>query len=191
MISSVEPACLKLSESGELATDDDGIAIRGLLVRHLVLPENIGGAGGIEAPDVNPCRYMDVMKTAIRAAILFIGLTFAWDIDSMEREQGIDLPEPLADGNVSVEAAIHERRSLREFSKRSLTLASVAQLLWATQGVTSRDGGRAAQNVYLQAAALGLGTVIVGAFEDTEVQEVLGLPADHAPLALMPVGHPR
>ena len=134
---------------------------------------------------------MDVMKTAIRAAILFIGLTFAWDIDSMEREQGIDLPEPLADGNVSVEAAIHERRSVREFSKRSLTLASVAQLLWAAQGVTSRDGGRAAQNVYLQAAALGLGTVIVGAFEDTEVQEVLGLPADHAPLALMPVGHPR
>ncbi len=56
---------------------------------------------------------------------------------------------------------------------------------------TRIETGHAAQNVYLQATALGLGTVIVGAFQDAEVQEVLGLPEDHAPLALMPVGHLR
>jgi SagB-type dehydrogenase family enzyme len=202
----------------------------------------------------------------------------------MDRDQGIDLPKPFVDGDVSVESAIRERRSIRDFSKRSVSLADVAQLLWAAQGVTSRDGsraapsagalyplelylvagnveslpagvfhyrpgehrlrqmsdgdlrdalaaaalgqawvrhapavlviagvyersarkygqrarrytrietGHAAQNVYLQATALGLGTVIVGAFEDTEIQQVLDLPSDHAPLALMPVGHPR
>lgn len=49
--------------------------------------------------------------------------------------------------------------------------------------------GHAAQNVYLQATARGLGTVMVGAFDDNEVQQALGLPANHEPLGLMPVGH--
>jgi SagB-type dehydrogenase family enzyme len=51
--------------------------------------------------------------------------------------------------------------------------------------------GHAAQNIYLQAAALGLGTVLVGAFHDSEVQGALDLPTDHEPLGLMPVGHER
>lgn len=51
--------------------------------------------------------------------------------------------------------------------------------------------GHAAQNVMLQAVALGLGTVPVGAYEDASVSSVLDLPADHIPLYLVPVGHPR
>jgi len=51
--------------------------------------------------------------------------------------------------------------------------------------------GHAAQNIYLQATARSLGTVIVGAFDDDEVQEVLGLPPDHKPFGLMPVGRKR
>lgn len=48
--------------------------------------------------------------------------------------------------------------------------------------------GHAAQNIYLQATARGLGTTFVGAFDDRRVSEVLELPADHAPLGLMPIG---
>lgn len=48
--------------------------------------------------------------------------------------------------------------------------------------------GHAAQNVYLQALALGLGTTEVGAFDDRAVKPVLGLAADQAPLAIMPIG---
>jgi SagB-type dehydrogenase family enzyme len=51
--------------------------------------------------------------------------------------------------------------------------------------------GHVAQNVYLQASALGLGTTMVGAFRDAELARVLELPGDAKPLALLPVGKPR
>jgi SagB-type dehydrogenase family enzyme len=52
------------------------------------------------------------------------------------------------------------------------------------------DLGHSAQNVYLQCAALGLGTVAVGAFTDAEVSRAVGLPAAEEPLYIMPVGRP-
>ena len=48
--------------------------------------------------------------------------------------------------------------------------------------------GHAGQNLFLQAEGLGLGTVVVGAFDDDEVREVLNLDTDVQPLSLMPVG---
>ena len=51
--------------------------------------------------------------------------------------------------------------------------------------------GHTAQNVYLQAEALGLGTCMVGAFRDRQLKHVLALPDAEAPLALLPVGTPR
>jgi len=50
------------------------------------------------------------------------------------------------------------------------------------------EAGHAAQNVYLQAAAMGLGVVAVGAFDDAEVRKVLDLDRDEEVLYLMPVG---
>ena len=51
--------------------------------------------------------------------------------------------------------------------------------------------GHAAQNVYLQAAALNLGTVAVGAFYDNKVRKILNLPKGEEPLYIMPVGRRR
>jgi SagB-type dehydrogenase family enzyme len=48
--------------------------------------------------------------------------------------------------------------------------------------------GHASQNLYLQATALGLGTVAVGAFKDEQVKDIVGLRADEEPLYIMPVG---
>lgn len=48
--------------------------------------------------------------------------------------------------------------------------------------------GHAAQNVYLQAVSLNLGTVAVGAFHDNEVRKILNLPEEEHPLYIMPVG---
>jgi SagB-type dehydrogenase family enzyme len=52
------------------------------------------------------------------------------------------------------------------------------------------EAGHAAQNLLLEAVALGLGAVPIGAFEDETVQATLGLPPDHEPLYLIPVGRP-
>lgn len=48
--------------------------------------------------------------------------------------------------------------------------------------------GHAAQNVYLQAESLGLGTVVVGAFDDISVQEIVGCKSDEKPFYIMPIG---
>ena len=191
------------------------------------------------------------------------------------------LPEPRDSGEISVEEALLERRSIRNYKDEALTLAEVSQLLWAAQGITHPGGyrtapsagalyplevyvvagnvdglrpgiykycpqghelekvaggdvqaelcaaalgqecvedgaavlvfaavyerttrkysergvryvhmevGHAAQNVYLQTVSLGLGTVVVGAFDDDEVERLLQMEDDERALCIMPVG---
>jgi len=196
-----------------------------------------------------------------------------------EKMEYITLPEPLLKGKMSVEEAIQKRRSVRSFDSRALSLETISQLLWATQGITEptyglrsapsagalyplelylvkSDGvyhyiprghklerigqrdvrsalaraalgqgfiaeapvsiviaavasrttrkygsrgvryvhmevGYAAENLHLQGVALGLGSVSVGAFHDSEVAKVLGLPKEEEPLIIVPLGYPR
>jgi SagB-type dehydrogenase family enzyme len=198
----------------------------------------------------------------------------------------ISLPDPRLKGEMSLEEAILNRRSRRDFGDSALTLGEVSQILWAAQGITDETGLRAApsagalypldiylvvgkqgledleegvyhylpqshslqltltgdvrqtlarlsseqmfiaeapvslvitaeyerttgkygdrgvryvhmeaghvgQNVYLQAEALGLGTVTVGAFQDEEICQALNLPSAYRPLYVMPIGHPE
>jgi len=193
--------------------------------------------------------------------------------------QRTSLPEPSRKGRISLEEAIAARRSLREYAPDALTLEQISQLLWAAQGITSREGdraapsagalfpleiyvvlpdavhhyepvkhrlarhlqgdlrgalhdaalsqdcvrdapalfviagvhartasrygkerarryvameaGHAAENLLLEAVALGLGGVPVGAFDDARVARVLALPEGTDPLYLVPVGRPR
>ncbi len=238
------------------------------------------------------------LAAALGAAFLLSPMVLAFPAAAQEPAADlIQLPAPRHESATSVEQAITQRRSLRQFADEPLSLEDVAQLLWAAQGVTEprdrpsgwpeewqwmgglrtapsagalyplevylvagqvdgldaalyryvplehalervgegdlRDalaaaalrqpaiggapgvivvaavfqrtavkyGERAAryvhievgavgENIYLQADALGLGTVIIGAFRDAEVKQALGLPADHEPLAIMPVGRP-
>lgn len=195
----------------------------------------------------------------------------------------VSLPTPRHDSGFSLERALHERRSVRDFGRTALTREEISQLLWAAQGITDRGGlraapsagalyplelylvvgtvrdldpgvygyipaghklakvvtgdrrrelalaahdqdcvadaaavlvftaverrttrkyggrgvrymhietGHAAQNVLLQATALGLGAVVVGAFDDNAVGELLHFPGGEAPVYLMPLGRP-
>ncbi|KXA93497.1 hypothetical protein AKJ64_00385 [candidate division MSBL1 archaeon SCGC-AAA259E17] len=51
------------------------------------------------------------------------------------------------------------------------------------------EAGHVGQNLYLQSESLGLGMVVVGAFDDGRVQEVLDLPKKRKPLYIIPIGH--
>lgn len=226
---------------------------------------------------------MSVRVLRIRPGRLVLALSTGFAVSSMAQGIGqhVPLEPPRLKGALSVEEALHQRRSVRSFAAVALDLRDVAQVLWAAQGVTHPEGhrtapsagalqplavylvagnvaglapgvyryqpqqhalvltqtgdargrlaaaalgqasvrdapavlvisavyqrtaqkygkraqryvhievGHAAQNVYLQATASGLGTVLVASFDDLKVGDVLGLPADHVPLGLMPVG---
>lgn len=221
--------------------------------------------------------------TILGLLILTAGLMACNHTPSPQRSPAQDsavtaLPPPRLSSEKSLEEALAERRSVREFRDQPLTLEELGQLLWAAQGITNERGfrtapsagalyplevyvttadgvfhylptghqwvvhsqtdarpdlyqaalrqepvrqapavfvlaavyqrtadkygqerspryvhleaGHAAQNLLLQAVALGLGAVPIGAFHDEQVQDVLGLPADQQPLYLIPIGHP-
>lgn len=75
---------------------------------------------------------------------------------------------------VVVLAAV-ESRSARKYGARAARYAAF-------------EAGAAAQNLALQAVAMGLGSVVIGGFDDAAVARVLQLPAGEQPLVLLPVG---
>ncbi|MDI6890338.1 MAG: SagB/ThcOx family dehydrogenase [Thermodesulfovibrionales bacterium] len=56
----------------------------------------------------------------------------------------VKLPEPKYSSKISVEKALLERRSIRDYKNVPLTLSEVSQLLWAAQGITDPRGFRTA-----------------------------------------------
>lgn len=48
----------------------------------------------------------------------------------------VELPAPRFEGSVSVEAALKNRRSIRTYLDKPLTLEEVSQLLWSAYGIT-------------------------------------------------------
>lgn len=84
----------------------------------------------------------------------------------------------LADAPVDVLIAADYSRTTRRYGSRGNLYVHI-------------EVGHIGQNIYLQAEALGLGTVAVGAFRDDAVAKVFALPAGLKPLYLMPVGYAR
>jgi len=60
-----------------------------------------------------------------------------------------------------------------------------------TERYVHMEAGHVAQNIHLEAVALGLGSVPIGAFWDDRVSKALDLPSDHKPLYIIPVGYPK
>lgn len=53
------------------------------------------------------------------------------------------------------------------------------------------EAGHVGENIYLQATALGLGTVAIGAFYDDQVEKIVSAPPEEHALYVYPVGHKR
>lgn len=98
-----------------------------------------------------------------------------------------DLRRPLARAAFG-QSAVEETPAV--FVIAAVTSRTAAKYGPRAERYVTLEAGHAAQNLLLQAVALDLGAVPVGAFSDEGVSEALGLPADHEPLYLVPVGHP-
>jgi SagB-type dehydrogenase family enzyme len=104
--------------------------------------------------------------------------------------------EPCAVGDRS--ARLRDAALWQEAVRRAAALIALCALPEATRAKYGRraaryiwiEAGHAAQNVYLEAAALGLATVALGAFHDAAVAKVLALDPDEIPLYLLAVGPP-
>jgi SagB-type dehydrogenase family enzyme len=100
-------------------------------------------------------------------------------------------------GNEDLRAKLSLAALGQDFIKAApLTLVFAAQFSRTTGRYGQRgiryvymEAGHAAQNVHLQAEALGLGSVAVGAFDDASVRKVLALPGHLEPLYMVVIGH--
>jgi SagB-type dehydrogenase family enzyme len=69
-----------------------------------------------------------------------------------DHTEGIALPRPSLDGSVSVEKALATRTTARSYSPASLSLAQVAQILWAGNGNIPTDAVSAATKKVIPSA---------------------------------------
>lgn len=77
--------------------------------------------------------------------LLIIMLPSIWVKESAlgyELRDMVKLPEPKYSSKVSIEKALLERRSIRNYKNEPLMLSEISQLLWAAQGITDPRGFR-------------------------------------------------
>ncbi len=84
----------------------------------------------------------------------------------------------IQDAPVTIVVTAQYDKTLRRYGKRGM------------ERYVAMDTGHLGQNIHLQAEGMGLGTVMVGAFIDRDVKEILGT-ADELPVYMMPVGYER
>jgi SagB-type dehydrogenase family enzyme len=107
---------------------------------------------------------------------------------ALVRVRGGDLRGPLA-------RAAADQPSVRQAPVDLVIAALVARTRLKygdrAERYVALEAGHAAQDVLLEATALGLGAVPVGAFDDQDVRRVLGLQVGEMPLYLLPIGYPK
>jgi len=81
-----------------------------------------------------------------KKALVFLSLLSLFFL-SLQAEAKVDiiqLPKPKATATIPLNEAIQKRRSVRNFTTKSLDLNQISLLLWAAQGITDKRGLRAA-----------------------------------------------
>lgn len=81
---------------------------------------------------------------ALALAALLLAPAAARAADSIPLPKPDTLGGPGALGRVTLERAIHTRRSIREYRPDLLTKSEIGQILWAAQGITGADGKKRA-----------------------------------------------
>jgi nitroreductase len=83
----------------------------------------------------------------------------------------------IADAPLLLVFCANPSRSVHKYGERS-------------QLFSVQDATIAAAYAQLTVYALGLATVWTGAFDEKKVSEILGLPEEHRPVAMLPIGYP-
>jgi SagB-type dehydrogenase family enzyme len=153
--------------------------------------QGITGTGGRRAVPSAGATYPLEIFVVIGAhgiEILAAGIYhYQADTHSLSLHLSGDLRQKLADAALGqsfvancpidiVVCALHPRTSYR-YGRRG-------------ERYVHMEVGHVGQNVSLQAVALGLATVMVGAFEDEEVRKALKIEEQIKPLYIIPVGEP-
>jgi len=153
-------------------------------------PEDREWFGGLRtAPSAGALYPLEVYVAAGNVRGLEPGLyKYIPQRHSLARENGRDLRGQLAD------AALGQRWVAE--CAADIVITAVYQRTEAKYGdradlYVPMEVGSAVQNIYLQCEPLGLGTVVVGAFTDDDVSDVLQLPDSERPMAIMPVGRKK
>lgn len=69
-------------------------------------------------------------------AVLVVGPACRQTSTQPAKPRVINLPGPMLDGDLSLEAALATRRSVREYAQQRLIWKEIGQLAWAAQGIT-------------------------------------------------------
>ena len=151
--------------------------------------QGVSGEGGLRtAPSAGALYPLELYLLPARVQTLAAGV-YHYRAASHALRLGA-APVPAAD----LQAAARGQAALAD-AAAVLLIAAVPGRTAARYGArTDRyvafEAGAAAQNVALQAAALGLGTVVIGAFDEARLARLLALPAGTQPIVLMPLGRP-
>ncbi len=100
----------------------------------------------------------------------------------------------LGDGWPLLWSTVLANRQVKE-SAAVLAITSSLDRLEAKYGERAEryalvEVGHVVQNVYLQAVAMDLATVVVGSFNDADVSSIFGCSGTERPIVMMPVGRP-
>ncbi|MFO8085765.1 MAG: SagB/ThcOx family dehydrogenase, partial [Desulfobacterales bacterium] len=89
-------------------------------------------------------RWVRIFFTVLFLFASFLNLPKGGAMTIHECGQSIVLPPPSLEGKVSLEASLKNPRSVRSYTQEPLSVEDIGQLLWAAQGITSRQKFRTA-----------------------------------------------
>jgi SagB-type dehydrogenase family enzyme len=86
-----------------------------------------------------------LMKMVTIQWLSIVGLMFGATLSVAQENQMIKLPQPQVKTGVPLMQALHDRKSIREFSAEQLPAQALSDLLWAAFGINRQEtGGRTA-----------------------------------------------